>query len=337
MLNIKRLHLNPIIVKEMRSRMRGARPYIVLSAFLAVMIATGAVIYIWATAPARFGASVLSAQVGQALFSGLSLVEVALIVFLAPAMTSATISGEREQLTYEMLMATPLRPSQLLWGKLIAALGYIFLLIVAAIPMFSVVLLFGGVELIDVLKALAILLASTVMFGSIGVFCSALERRTARATLLSYIIILLLIAGTFAASRIWALSQTNMDQVAQAQPEWLYLNPLSAMVSIHEPPTGTVFGTSTGLIESSLIGSFLTNGIIYYGPDGVVMLPIYRATFVFYALLIVVMLWIGAHLVRPRRRWRLTRADAGYALLFVIGVSLIIFFRSWWHVVAPIP
>jgi ABC-2 type transport system permease protein len=136
--------LNPIIVREVRTRMRGVRPYLILTGFLLLLAAAGVAIYQLMIQQARFGGTLLSAQVGQALFKGLGFVELLLVVFLAPSMTSGAISGEREQLTYDMLIATPLRPAQILWGKLVAALSYLFLLIFAAVPVFSVVLVSAG-------------------------------------------------------------------------------------------------------------------------------------------------------------------------------------------------
>jgi ABC-2 type transport system permease protein len=163
---LRRPSVNPILVKELRSRMRGVRPYAILTIFLLLMIGMGYGINQLVASQARFGATVLSPQVGQALFSGLALCELFLVVFLAPALTSSAISAEREQLTYDMLVATPLRPIRILWGKLVAALSYLFLLIFAAVPIFSVVLVFGGVAPRDMAKVLILLVLASVMFGA---------------------------------------------------------------------------------------------------------------------------------------------------------------------------
>ncbi|MCX7791057.1 MAG: ABC transporter permease, partial [Chloroflexaceae bacterium] len=85
--------INPIIVREARTRMRGARPYVVLTVFLALLALAGVGIFQLMAQQARFGAVLLSAQVGQGLFKGLAFVELLLVVFLAPAMTSGAISG----------------------------------------------------------------------------------------------------------------------------------------------------------------------------------------------------------------------------------------------------
>ncbi|NTU84110.1 MAG: ABC transporter permease subunit, partial [Chloroflexales bacterium] len=282
--------INPIIVREVRTRMRGARPYAILTVFLVLLALAGFGIYQLMLQQARFGGMLLSAQVGQALFRGLAFVELMLVVFLAPSMTSGAISGEREHLTYELLMATPLRPGQILWGKLVAALSYLFLLIFAAIPVFSVVLVFGGVELRALLKALALLVASAVCFGAIGLFCSALMRRTARATTIAYTLLLLLVGVPVLIASVWGQFTTPPGQ--QAPPAMLYLNPFSALLSVTTVAVGgdpamsamPVFGFGDpfgGLPLLSLLGP----GVVYYGPAGPVVIPIYRATLICYGLL----------------------------------------------------
>ena len=334
--------INPIIVREVRTRMRGARPYAILTAFLVLLALTGFGIYQLMQQQARLGGLLLSAQVGQALFRGLAFVELMLVVFLAPSMTSGAISGEREHLTYVLLMATPLRPGQILWGKLVAALSYLFLLIFAAVPVFSVVLVFGGVELRAMLKALALLIAATICFGAIGLFCSAIMRRTARATTIAYMLVLLLVGVPMLLASVWGQFTTPPGQ--QAPAALFYLNPFSALLSVTTVAIGV--GSDPTISASPMLSfndpfgglpllSILGQGVIFYGPTGPVVMPIYRATLIAYGLLTVILCWVSAHTVRPSRRWRLRWGDLGFALLvlaFLVGAYLA---RGWWAVPGP--
>ncbi len=321
--------LNPIIVKEVRMRMRGVQPYAILTLFLVVMAAAGYGIYLLMLRQASFGGMVLSFQVGQSLFRGLALCAVLLMVFLAPAMTSGAISGEREHLTYEMLLATPLRPARILWGKLVATLSYIFLLIFASVPVFSVVLMFGGVAPKDMIKALLLLLVTAITYGTIGMFCSALMRRTSQATVLSYVLILLLIGSTAMAGILWSYFGATTGQAVP--PQLLYLNPFSALISI---VTITPDSTSGMFLGGNLL-NLPTIGVVHYGPNGPMVLPIYRATLLFYTLLTIALYWISSHLVLPRHRWRPRRGDLRFVLLLVGIIGLIWLIRDWWFVLPP--
>jgi ABC-type transport system involved in multi-copper enzyme maturation permease subunit len=332
-----RPQINPIIVRELRTRMRGARPYIILTVFLLLLTAAGLGVYALMLQQARFGMALLSAQVGQALFKGLAFCELLLVVFLAPAMTSGSISGEREQLTYDMLIATPLRPGQILWGKLVAALSYLLLLIFAAMPLFSVVFVFGGVEPKALLKALALLLASALTFGAVGLFCSSLLRRTARATTVSYVLVLLLLGSLSLIVASW--QRFSSPPGLQPPPELGYLNPFGALLSITTlaPPNdpsvsflgyGDAFG---GLPLDALIAP----AVIYYGPNGPLVVPVFRATLLGYALLTTLLCWASAHLVLPHRRWRPRWGDLGFVAALAGLLLLAYMSRGWWHVPAP--
>lgn len=333
-IRVTRPQLNPIIVKELRIRMRGIRPYAILTIFLIALIAAGYGIYQLMLRQTLFGATVLSPQVGQALFSGLALCALFLMVFLAPAMTSGAISSEREQLTYEMLLTTPLQPARILWGKLFAALSYLFLLIFAAIPVFSVVLMFGGVAPRDMLKALVLLLATAITYGTIGLFCSSLLRRTSRATVISYSLILLLIGSTSLAAMLWGYFNAPMGQ--SIPPQLIYLNPFSALASITTITPSSDGGPFFGgdMFGLPLI-SQISTGVVYYGPNGAGVLPIFRATLVWYALLTTALYWISSHLVLPRRRWHPRWSDLGFALLLLGGVAFAWIVREWWFVLPP--
>lgn len=336
---VRRLQLNPIIVREVRTRMRGMRPYLILTAFLLLLAGAGMGIYQLMLQQARFGGTLMSAQVGQALFRGLAFVELLLVVFLAPSLTSGAISGEREQLTYDMLMATPLRPAQILWGKLVAALSYLFLLIFAAVPVFSVVLVFGGVELGALLKALALLVASTVFFGAVGLFCSTLGRRTARATTVAYTLVLVLIGVPVVLASVWGQFSTPPGQ--PAPPLLHYLNPFSALVTVTTitppaDPSMSFFGYGDPFLGLPFL-SMLAPGAIYYGPNGPVVVPIYRATLLCYGLLTLLLCWLSAHLVLPNRRWHPRWSDLGFLLLVAGMAALIYLTRGWWNIPAPRP
>ena len=63
---------------------------------------------------------------------------------IAPAFTAGAISLEREKQTLDMLVSTPMRPGGIVVGKLLSALAFVVLMIVAAIPISALVLMYGG-------------------------------------------------------------------------------------------------------------------------------------------------------------------------------------------------
>jgi len=300
------LGINPIIVKELRSRMREARAFVTLTGVLLILGVVSYLIYRMVLATTSYSPTPVSPQIGQTLFLALAFLELLMVCFIAPAVTAGAISGEQEKLTYEMLAATPLRPASILWGKLVSALSYVFLLIFAAIPMASLIFIFGGVSLRDMVKALIILIAVAVTFGVFGLFMSALFRRTARATVLTYLIVGLLLFGTI-------FLYTALGVIRQAEPpRWILVpNPVSALVSALSPSVA---------LEGSPISSFWYWGMNFGG--GVRMLggatisqtgiprPIYHYSLPLYGGLTLVLYLLSTRLVRTTRRWHINWKDA---------------------------
>ncbi|MFG0290240.1 MAG: ABC transporter permease [Rhodopirellula sp. JB044] len=114
---------------------------------------------------------------------------------IAPSFAAGTISGEKERQTYEMLLASPIRPGAIVLGKLIAALTHLALLIVASLPIIVLFLPLGGVSVYEVAAAYLGLFVSVILFGAIGVFCSSYFSRTSNSLVVSYLVILPLVIG----------------------------------------------------------------------------------------------------------------------------------------------
>jgi len=124
--------------------------------------------------------------IGRVLFIGIVGIELFLVTFIAPSFTAGAISGERERQTYALLRTTLLPASRLVIGKLISALSYVLLLLLAAIPLQSLAFLFGGVTEVEIVLAVVILLVTAIALGSVGIYCSAIMQRTLSASVVTY-------------------------------------------------------------------------------------------------------------------------------------------------------
>src|SRR5436190_877488 len=109
---------------------------------------------------------------------------------MAPSFAAGSITGEKERKTYEMLLASPLRPAAIVLGKLVASLTHLGVLIFASLPIVMLCLPLGGVSLYEVLAAYLGLILSVVCFGMISVASSAYFQRTSASLVVSYLLIL---------------------------------------------------------------------------------------------------------------------------------------------------
>jgi ABC-type transport system involved in multi-copper enzyme maturation permease subunit len=114
--------------------------------------------------------------------------QIALVTLVIPSLSSATVSSEHENGTFELLRLTPLRAGQIFWGKLLPAFLPAVLPIVALVPAYATVCYVNLDYIPRVLMILPIVLLTVLMFSILGLTCSAFLSNTARATVVAYLI-----------------------------------------------------------------------------------------------------------------------------------------------------
>jgi hypothetical protein len=184
--DLRAFRINPVMLKELRGRMRGVRAFVVLTVYLGLMSGFTALLYLVYTPVNRSTGSAAAGEVGRVLFMGVVGIELMLIIFIAPAFTAGAITGERERQTYDLLRTTLLATSSFVIGKLESALSYVLLLLLAAIPLQSIAFLFGGVSELELILAFVLLTVTGITLGTVGIFFSAIAPRTLTASVRAY-------------------------------------------------------------------------------------------------------------------------------------------------------
>jgi ABC-2 type transport system permease protein len=175
---------NPILIKELRSRMRGARAFVLMSVYLVVL--SGVTLLLYSALASSVGSDINAGrQIGKSLFLTIAAVALIEVCLITPALTSGAIAGERDRQTYDLLISSLLSPWQIVWGKLASALAFALLLILAVVPLMSLAFLFGGVSLAELLIALIGLIVTAVTYATLGLTWSAVIRGSGGATAFS--------------------------------------------------------------------------------------------------------------------------------------------------------
>src|SRR6266567_1169405 len=180
---------NPVLQRELLVNLRMARAFVLLLLYQALL---GAVVYFAWPQDTRLDLTAGSASVQQTkrLVNLFFVGQFVLASLMAPSFAAGTITGEKERRTYEMLLASPLRPGAIVLGKLFASLAPLAILIFSSLPIVMLCLPLGGVSLYEVLAAYLALMLSVAAFGMISVACSSYFQRTAAALIVSYLLIL---------------------------------------------------------------------------------------------------------------------------------------------------
>jgi ABC-type transport system involved in multi-copper enzyme maturation permease subunit len=177
---------NPVLQRELLVNLRMKRGFVLLFFYVAML---GAVVYVaWPTSQ-RLDLTTSPAEAKQ-LVNLFFLGQYVLLALMAPSFAAGTITGEKERRTYEMLLASPLRPGAIVTGKLLASLSHLAVLVFASLPIVMLCLPLGGVSPYEVLATYVAMAASVVTFGMICMAASSYFTRTIAALVVSYLIIL---------------------------------------------------------------------------------------------------------------------------------------------------
>src|SRR5215216_3216418 len=113
---------SPVVLKELRGRMRGMRVFVFMTVYLALMSGFVTLLYVLYSSSQNYYGYASGGQIGRVLFIGIVGTELFLVTFIAPTFTAGAISGERERQTYDLLRTTLLPARSLVFGKLVSAL-----------------------------------------------------------------------------------------------------------------------------------------------------------------------------------------------------------------------
>jgi ABC-type transport system involved in multi-copper enzyme maturation permease subunit len=183
---------NPIMQWELLLNLRQKRAFVLLLLYQALL---ACVVYFAWPQDQRLDLTTNPEQARQ-LVDLFFLGQYVLASLMAPSFAAGAITGEKERQTYEMLLASPLRPGAIVLGKLIASLTHLAVLIFASLPIVMLCLPLGGVSPYEVLAAYLGLIVSVITFGMISIACSSYFKRTAASLVVSYLLILpLALAG----------------------------------------------------------------------------------------------------------------------------------------------
>jgi ABC-type transport system involved in multi-copper enzyme maturation permease subunit len=305
--------------KELRGRMRGKRAFVILTIHL--LLVAGFAWMIESLAERSFSGGFnssfsASSEIGRQLFLGIIFLLTLITLILAPASTAGSISLEREKQTLDLLITTPISSLAIVLGKLLSALSWILLLLLASIPVVALVFTFGGVGPDDVIKAYAVLLGTAFAYGSIGLFVSALVRRTQAATVINLVTVIALTAGTSFIFLFWtAMTGSSgflpdqrggnddlLESLTRRPPEALmWFNPFVAQVDVM-CGTETGFGSSCQIVAGVTNDNGFAGGINNdFGVPKDTYWPVSIAAMLATAVLLIV---LSVQLVSPTRRWR---------------------------------
>ncbi|MEI8196146.1 MAG: ABC transporter permease subunit, partial [Phycisphaerae bacterium] len=178
---------NPIIQRELIGLLRTKRAF-GLQLGLSLVLAT-LVLLRWPPDAQVNLTGDQSQQVFQLFIFGLMVG----LILLAPVFPASSIVRERQQGTLALLLNSPLRPWDILIGKLVGVLGYVLILLILSLPAAAACWAMGGLSLgSQMFLAYGILTLSAVQYASAALFISTRAANTDTSLRATYGVVLLL-------------------------------------------------------------------------------------------------------------------------------------------------
>ena len=244
------MRLNPVYKKELKLSVRNKKLPIIISLYNVVLAAFSLMAFY-----ATFGSGVYGGMMGYGqivnyaaileLYVAIAIMQIILVVFIAPALTAGSIAGERERQTLDILLTTKLTSGQIIRGKLLSSISDLILVVFSSIPVMAIVFSIGGVRIKDLCQLILLIVVTAILAGSIGICMSAVFKKTMVATIATYSVILVFGLG-------YPLFVLLMNSIAEANAWKVDLGFLSYVCLLHP-------GISLGVM---LLTQFSNNGII---------------------------------------------------------------------------
>lgn len=207
---------NPVYIREMRVSARSPRFPFIVALFNGILCLVALINMYSVVLRVRTNATIQYSSFMD-IYEFVTAIEFVLLLFIVPAVTAASISGERERQTLDLMLTTRMTAAQIVTGKLFGALSSLFVLILSSLPAVAMVFVYGGITWKDAFSLLLCYVAVAFMAGSLGLFYSAVFRRSAVSTAVTYGTIIAVAAGTYFLNRLaLSLSSTNLNRTVAA-------------------------------------------------------------------------------------------------------------------------
>ncbi len=190
------MQVNPITKREIKITARGKRYFIEIFVFEMILMLTFIL-----SLNSIFGKSngnVNSADYNMfgKLFPLVGLAELLIMSFVIPVMTGASISGEKERQTFDIMLTTSIRPFQIVWGKLMSVIVRIMMFAIAAVPIMAVSFVSGSLSWGILFLYLLMVTIYAFFLASVGIYASAVCKKSMTAIIFSFVIVFFMTVGT---------------------------------------------------------------------------------------------------------------------------------------------
>lgn len=189
---------NPLLVREMRRRMRGRLFTWSLIGYLVALGVVSCMLMITSyplDSTARSAREMIQdvGKIGSTLFMGIVFVEGFIALFIAPLLTAGLATQEKEKDTFDFLRVTTLRSRTFVAGCLLTTACFLMLVFTCTLPILGLTFIFGGVSMGNILLFNLTLFFAAMVISAWGIFNSTTYQRSRAVHFGIFIVIMLVV------------------------------------------------------------------------------------------------------------------------------------------------
>jgi len=160
------------------------------------------------------------------------------VAVLAASSTATEIAGEKARQTLDLLICSQMSPKTIIRGKLLSNFLFSLLIVVAMLPLYAVIYLFGGFSPLAVLEFTLFMLNWVFCVSAVAIFFSSVIKKSAAATVLTMVFWSVYVGGNGIIALIWNLVTENWLSYYYGYsspftfPPILWFNPVTGFVML---------------------------------------------------------------------------------------------------------
>jgi ABC-2 type transport system permease protein len=191
---------NPILLRVVYAGGRRVR-HLYIRAFYLSILALAVIVGVLFAQVGAEGASLADlAKRATRVFEYISIIQLFMVCVLAPIFTAAAITQEKDSQTYNILLSTPLTNGQIVLGSLLSRLFFVCVLLLAGIPLFCIMMVYGGVTGDNIALSIALAGCTALLTGSLAIAISVIRVGTGRTIFSFYLAIVVYLIVVYSLS-----------------------------------------------------------------------------------------------------------------------------------------
>jgi len=157
-----------VFERELRAVPRARGLYVARAVYAGALLAIVATCWLVVTGTQSVATAGDTARFGATLLRILAPLQLSLAMLAAAMTSTVAVTAEKDRRTLELLLISRLTDAQLVLGKLAGSLLRVLLLLLAAVPVFAIAALFGGVTPLQLARVFVVTTAAALVAASVA-------------------------------------------------------------------------------------------------------------------------------------------------------------------------